>query len=103
MLALVGGREQPFHFGRPLRCVGPLARSASSSTYLGTALLYGGGGEREGTEARYLAKLVRMVRHDIASGELRSSRDGAYFVVRVSVIMTDLCNATIATDIQALS
>lgn len=59
-------------------------------------------GGREGTEARYLAKLVRMVRSLIASGELRSSRDGAYFVVRVSVVMTDLGDAITETELQAL-
>jgi hypothetical protein len=60
-------------------------------------------GGREGTEARYLAKLVRMVRDLIASGELRSSRDGAYFVVRVSIVMTDLGDAITGTELQALS
>lgn len=60
-------------------------------------------GGREGTEAKYLAKLVRMVRDVIASGELRSSRDGAYFVVRVSVVMTDLGDAITGTEIRTLS
>lgn len=42
---------------------------------------------QESTEARYLAKLVEMVRDVISSGNISGSRDGAYFVVRVSVVM----------------
>lgn len=45
---------------------------------------------RESTEARYLSKLVKMVQDIIASKNIRSSRDGAYFIVRVSVVMKGL-------------
>ncbi len=45
---------------------------------------------RESTEARYLAKLARMARDIILSNDTLNSRDGAYFVVRVSLVMKDL-------------
>jgi hypothetical protein len=45
---------------------------------------------RESTESHYLAKLVGMVQDIVASDNFRGSRDGAYFVVRVSVVMKDL-------------
>ena len=44
---------------------------------------------RESTEARYLARLVKVVQDVIAPDNIRGSRDGAYFVVRVSVVMND--------------
>jgi predicted MPP superfamily phosphohydrolase len=56
---------------------------------------------RESTEARYLARLVKMVQDVIASDNIRGSRDGAYFVVRVSVVMKDLGKS--ATDHSSTS
>jgi len=50
----------------------------------------------ESTEARYLSKLVRKVQDVIASEKIRGSRDGAYFVVRMSVVMKDFGDT--ATD-----
>lgn len=44
---------------------------------------------RESTEARYLARLVKVVQDVVAPDNIRGSRDGAYFVVRVSVVMND--------------
>lgn len=49
---------------------------------------------RESTERRYLAKLVKMVQDVLASDDIHSSRDGAYFVVRVSVVIKDIGNST---------
>ena len=42
---------------------------------------------REDVEVRYLSRLVGMVRDVIASADIRGSRDGAYFVVRVSLMV----------------
>jgi tetratricopeptide (TPR) repeat protein len=50
---------------------------------------------RESMEARYLARLVRMVQDVVESGHIRGSRDGAYFVVRMSLIMKDIGNSVI--------
>lgn len=41
---------------------------------------------REKQEINYLAKLLRNVQDLVAAGVARASRDGAYFVVRVSVV-----------------
>lgn len=43
-------------------------------------------------EATYLAKLVKLVSDAIASETIRGSRDGAYFIVRVSVVMDEAGN-----------
>jgi len=44
---------------------------------------------REDQEAKYLSKLLRMVHSLLEQGVQSTSRDGAYFVVRVSVVMRD--------------
>ena len=53
-------------------------------------------GGRDELEAKYLAKLVGMVREVLAREQVRESRDGAYFIVRVSVVMQDLNAAKLA-------
>ncbi|KQN90082.1 hypothetical protein ASE95_15365 [Sphingomonas sp. Leaf231] len=47
-------------------------------------------GGREEMEARYLGRLARIVREVLALDAVQTSRDGAYFIVRVSVVMTEL-------------
>jgi predicted MPP superfamily phosphohydrolase len=45
---------------------------------------------RESTEAKYLTKLADRIQDVIELNNIRRSRDGAYFVVRVSVVTKDL-------------
>ncbi|MEG8051457.1 metallophosphoesterase [Sphingomonas aurantiaca] len=47
-------------------------------------------GGRGDQERKYLNKLAKMARELLIKDAFRSTRDGAYFVVRVSVVMTDL-------------
>lgn len=45
---------------------------------------------RSEQEAKYLSKLLKEVQHLIEQGISAATRDGAYFLVRVSVVMDDL-------------
>ncbi|MFA5962508.1 MAG: metallophosphoesterase [Sphingomonas sp.] len=45
---------------------------------------------RDDMEATYLAKLVKRFKEVLAIDTINSSRDGAYFIVRVSVVMNEL-------------